>query len=139
MSDDNEQQLRQDPKICECCRLQLDGLSGVSVSQLLVFIKMVFIDGSIKEVLKTILFHGKTRGDDIFQSFNDSFLEINDAVHELVLLTTDGTPAMTRENLELIWLCKNYPTFPNYCVIHQQHLCTKVINFQNVISVVQKL
>jgi hypothetical protein len=59
MSDDNEQQLRQDLQICECCRLQLDGLSGASVSQLLVFVKMVFIDGSIKEVLKTILFHGR--------------------------------------------------------------------------------
>jgi hypothetical protein len=66
MSDDNEQQIRQDLEICEISSLQLDESTEVSdVSQLLVFIQMVFNDDNIKELLKTIPLHRKTRGKDI--------------------------------------------------------------------------
>jgi hypothetical protein len=68
MSDDIEQKMRQDLEICEFSSLQLDESTDVSdVSQSLVFIRMVFNDGSIKEeLLKTIPLHGKTRDEDIF-------------------------------------------------------------------------
>jgi hypothetical protein len=71
MSDDTEQQMRQDLEICEFFSLQLDESTDVSdVSQLLVFIRMVFNYGNIKEeLLKIIPLHGKTRGEDIFQGF----------------------------------------------------------------------
>jgi hypothetical protein len=106
MSDDNEQQMRQDLEICEFFSLKLDESTDVSdVSQLLVFVQMVFNDGSIKEeLLKTIPLHGKTRGEDIFQSFYTSLLEINVPIHKLVSITTDGPPAMTSENVGLIGL-----------------------------------
>jgi hypothetical protein len=126
LPDDTEQQMRQDLEICEYFSLQLDESTDISdVSQLLVFIRMVFNDGNIKEeLLKTIPLHGKTKGDDIFQSFYASLLEMNVPIHKLVLITIDGAPAMTSENFGLIGLCKKDPAFPDFfsyhCGIHQQ-------------------
>jgi hypothetical protein len=85
--------------------------------------------------LKTVL-------EDIFQSFYASLLEMNVPIHKLVSVTTDGAPAMASENVGLIPLWKKVLAFPviysYHCVIHQQALCIKVINFQHVMSVVQK-
>jgi hypothetical protein len=68
---------------------------------------MVFCDGNIKgELLETVLLHGKTKSEDIFQSFYVSHLEMNVSIHELVSLTTHDTPAMTSENVGLIGLCR---------------------------------
>jgi len=93
--------------------------------------------------LKTIPLHEKARGEDILQSFYASLLEMNVPIHKLVSITKDGTLAMTSENSSLIGLCKNDPAFPDifsyHCVIHQQALCTNVINFQHVMSTVQKI
>jgi hypothetical protein len=93
--------------------------------------------------LKTILLYGKTRGKDLFQSFYASLLEMYVPIHKLVSLTTDGTPTMTSANVGLIGLCKKDPIFLDFysyhCVIYQQALCTNVINFQHVMSVVQKI
>jgi hypothetical protein len=66
---------------------------------------------------------------------------MNVPIHKLVSITIDGAPAMISENAGLNRLCKKDPAFPDFsyhCVIHQQALCTKVIDFQNVMSVVQK-
>jgi hypothetical protein len=78
----NTEQLRQNSEICESVSLQLDQSTDASnVSQLLVFIWMVFSYGNIKtELLKTILLQGKTRGEDIFQSFYAS-LSGNECSH----------------------------------------------------------
>jgi hypothetical protein len=68
---------------------------------------------------------------------------MNVSIHKLVSIITDGAPAMTGENVGFIGLCKKDPAFPIFfsyhCVIHQQALCTKVIDFQHVMSVVQKI
>jgi hypothetical protein len=78
---------------------------------------MVLNDGNIKEeLLKTIPLHGKTRGEDIFQSFYDSLLEMNVPIHKLVSITTDGAPAMTSENVGLIGLCKKIPLSQTFLV-----------------------
>jgi hypothetical protein len=53
-------------------------------------------------------------------------------------ITKDGAPAMTSENAGLIGLCKPDPAFPG-SVIHHQSLYTKAIDFQHVMSVVQKI
>jgi hypothetical protein len=119
-SDDNEQKLRQDLDICGFFSLQLDEATDVcDIYQLRVFIWIVFIDGKIKELLKT-------RGEDIFQRFYASLLEINVPIHKLVSVTTDGAPAMTSKNVGLIGLYKKNPVFTDFfschCVIHQQTL-----------------
>ena len=59
---------RQDVKIGEFFILQLDESTNVcSVSQLLVFIWIVFSDGISKDKLqKAVALHGKIKGEDIF-------------------------------------------------------------------------
>jgi hypothetical protein len=68
---------------------------------------------------------------------------MNVPIHKLESGTTDGAPALTSENVGLIGLCKKDPGFPDFfsyhCVIHQQVLCTKVIDSQHVMIAVQKL
>jgi hypothetical protein len=97
----------EDLEICEFFCLQLhDSTDVCDASQLLIFIWMFFSDDNFKEeLLKTVLLHGKTRSEDIFQSFYASLLEMNVPIHKLVSVTTDSTPAMTNENVVLIWLC----------------------------------
>jgi hypothetical protein len=45
---------------------------------------------------------------------------------------------MTSEQLGLIGLAKNSPLSHLTCAIHQQDLHTEVVNFQHMISIVQK-
>jgi hypothetical protein len=109
ISDDNEQ-LRQGLEICEFFSLQLDESAVCDASQLLVFIRKFFSDGNIKEdLLKPVPLHGKTRGENIFQSFHTSLLEMNVPIHKFVSITTDGPPTMTTGNVGLIGLCKKIP------------------------------
>ena len=63
-------------------------------------------------------------------------LEVNVPIHKPVSIITDGVPATTNENVSLIGLCKNI--FSYHCVVHQQPLCSKVINFEREMSVVEK-
>jgi hypothetical protein len=71
-----------------------------------------------------------------FQSFYTNPLEMNVPIHKLVSVTTDGAPAMTSQNVGLIALCKKDRAFPGpftcHSVIHQQAVCTEVIDFQHV-------
>jgi hypothetical protein len=70
MSDDAEQQLGEVLEICEFFGIQLDESTDIcEVFQLLAFITIVFNDGNIKELLKTVPLHWRTGGEDIFQSF----------------------------------------------------------------------
>jgi len=76
---------------------------------------MIFDNDNIKEVLlKTIPLHGKTTGEDTFQNFYASLLEMNVPIHKLVSVTTDDIPAMTSENVCLTELCKKDPTLPDF-------------------------
>jgi hypothetical protein len=66
-----------------------------------------------------------------------------DPIHKLLLVNTDGAPAMTSENIGLIELCEKDPDFPYsfsyHCVVHQQAVCTKMTDFKRVMSVVQQI
>jgi hypothetical protein len=85
---------------------QYESADVCAASQSLVFIRMVFSDGYIKEeLLKTTLLRRKTRGEDAFQSFYASLLEIKLPIHKLVSVTTEGAPAMITENVGSIGLC----------------------------------
>jgi hypothetical protein len=55
---------------------------------------MVFNDDNIKEeLLKAISLHGNNRGEDIFQRFHASLLEMNIPTHKLVSNTKDSASA----------------------------------------------
>jgi hypothetical protein len=78
-------------------------------------------------MLRKIPLHGKARGEDIFQGFYANLLEVNTPIHKFVLITTDGAPATTNENADLIELCKKKCRFPKlffsfHSIIHQEAL-----------------
>uniref|UniRef100_A0A803JGL7 DUF4371 domain-containing protein n=1 Tax=Xenopus tropicalis TaxID=8364 RepID=A0A803JGL7_XENTR len=145
MSDDVCHQMKRDVHQCEFFSLQFDESTDVvDTAHLNIFIRMIFKDTSIKEDLFAVLpLKGKTRGEDIYQAFKDYIQQLNVPLHKLVSITTDGAPAMVGSKLGFISLCRNDPAFPpflNYhCVIHQESLCSKVIDFHHVMKVVVKI
>lgn len=64
-------------------------------------------------------------------------------IERLVSITTDGTPSMTGRHSGFIAHCKKDPDFPkivNYhCVIHQQAICAKVLEFDHIMRPVVKI
>ena len=92
MAEDLTQQLWKDVADCESFSLQLDESTDVSdTAQLCIFIRMVFTDMTAKEELLTLLpMKEHTRGEDIFQSFNNFITKTQLPVHKLVSITTDG-------------------------------------------------
>jgi hypothetical protein len=63
---------------------------------------MILNHGNIKEgLMKTVPLHRKTGREGIFQSSYASRLEMIVLLHKLVSVTTDGTSAMTSENVRL--------------------------------------
>jgi hypothetical protein len=74
---------------------------------------MVFNDGSIKlELLTTVLLHGNSRGENIFQSLNGSLLQMNIPIHKLLSVTADGAPVVTNGSAGLTELYKKRSCFP---------------------------
>ncbi|XP_028127688.2 general transcription factor II-I repeat domain-containing protein 2A-like [Diabrotica virgifera virgifera] len=105
---------------------------------------MIFDDFTAKEELvKIIPLKGRIRGEDIFSSVQDYFISENIPLQKLVGITTDGAPAFTGVHYGFIALCRKYDTFPNFltyrCIVHQQALCGKFLNADNVMKVVVKL
>ncbi|CAL9685305.1 unnamed protein product [Knipowitschia caucasica] len=145
MSVDVEEQLRRDIDMCECFSLQFDESTDImDVSQLCVFIRMVFEDMSAKEELLSILpMKGHTRGEDIFNAFMELVTKIKLPLFKLISMTTDGAPAMTGRTNGFIALCKDSESFPDilnyHCIIHQQALCGKVLNMKNVMDNAMKI
>lgn len=145
MAVDVEEQLRKDIDACECFSLQFDESTDmVDVAQLCVFIRMVFEDMSAKEELLTILpLKGHTRGEDIFNAFMGFVSETKLPLFKLISITTDGAPAMMGRNSGFIALCKEHESFPNilnyHCIIHQQALCGKILNMNEVMDIVIKI
>lgn len=145
MSEDVEQQLRNDINTCLCFSLQFDeSTDAVDVAQLCVFIRLVFHDMSAKEELLTILpLKGHTRGSDIFETFMEFVTKTHLPLFKLVSITTDGAPSMVGRTSGFVALCKqseSLPDFLNYhCIIHQQGLCGKILNMKDVMDVTTKI
>ncbi|GFU21836.1 DUF4371 domain-containing protein [Trichonephila clavipes] len=89
-------QLIEDIINCICFSLQFDeSVDVVDISQLSIFVRMVFQDMSIKEELMTILpLKKKTRGEDVYCAFKKYIEEKNIPIYKVVSMTTDGAPSM---------------------------------------------
>ncbi|XP_069494446.1 general transcription factor II-I repeat domain-containing protein 2-like [Ambystoma mexicanum] len=145
MSEDVDLQFRSDLEKCDFMSLQFDESTDIEdTAQLSIFIRMVFEDSSVKEgILAVLPLMGKTRGEDIYQAFKMFIKDINIPLQKLVAVTTDGAPAMIVRNIGFVALCRRDPDFPEFrsyhCIIHQQSLCSKVLNYQHVMTVVLKI
>lgn len=85
----------------------------------------------------------RTRGEDIYNEFKKYVCDNDIPIHKFVAITTDGDPAMRSVCTGFIELCRNdhdFPDFVNYhCVIHQQALVGKVMDFSHVMTLVVKV
>ena len=108
-----------------------------STAQLMVFVRMVFSDFSVREEMPILLpLKNTTKAIDIYEAVKRCFTEINIPLHKLVLVTTDGAAAMTGRHSGFIERCRGDPDFPHLvsyqCIIHQQAICAKVMGFDHV-------
>lgn len=142
---DLKEQLKKDIEDCSAFSLQVDESTDVvDISQLIIFIRMIFIDFSTKEELLTIIpLKGKTRGEDIFSSFKTFLNNTQLPLFKLVSITSDGAPAMVGRYNGFINLCRaddDFPDFLSYhCIIHQQTLCAKVLNMADIMTTAFKI
>lgn len=145
LSSDVDRQVLEDLKRCEYFSLQFDeSVDIVNTAQLAIFVRMSFKDSTTNEDFLTLLhLKVKTRGQDMYEQFKQYVRENNIPIQKLAAMTTDGAPAMIGVRAGLISLCRNDPDFPafvNYhCVIHQQALVSKVVDFSHVMSPVVKV
>ncbi|KAG8451802.1 hypothetical protein GDO86_003847 [Hymenochirus boettgeri] len=108
------------------------------------FVRMVFSDFEVKEELvKIIPLKGHTRGEDIYSKVKEYLISENIQIQKLVSITTDGAPAFTGRTNGFLALCRKDSSFPKFfsyhCIIHQQALCAKFLNMNDVIKTVIKI
>ncbi|KAK7925082.1 hypothetical protein WMY93_007392 [Mugilogobius chulae] len=145
LSKDVDHQVQKDLSNCEYFSLQLDeSVDIVDTAQLVVFVRMAFSDSSTKEDFLTLLhLKERTRGEDIYNEVKRYMSDNNIPIHKLVAITTDGAPAMCGVHNGFIALCRNDPDFPDFvnyhCVIHQQALTGKAVDFSHVMTLVVKV
>ncbi|KAK7907121.1 hypothetical protein WMY93_015733 [Mugilogobius chulae] len=101
-------------------------------------------DFSTKEEFLTLLpLKTTTRGIDIYNAVKNYLVEKKVPIERLVLITSDGAPAMTGRHSGFIAHCKSDPDFPKFlnyhCIIHQQAICAKVLDFDHVMGPVVKI
>lgn len=145
ISRDLETKLKNDIADCKYFSLQFDESTDVTdTAQLCVFIRLVFSDMSAKEELLTMLaLKESTRGEDIYTAFMSYVNETELPIYKLLCITTDGAPSMTGNKNGFVALCRANDDFPSFfafhCIIHQQVLCSKILNIKDVMSIVTKI
>ena len=145
MSENVTHQLYRDFNNCSSFSLQLDESTDIKdAAQLVVFIRMVFEDWTIKEeVLGMITLKERTRGIDMYNAFKNFCFETKLPLWKLVSITTDGAKSMVGNENGLIALCRKDDDFPDFlqyhCIIHQQVLCSKRLNTKEVMDVAFKI
>ena len=144
MSEDVTHQLNNDCNNCACFSLQLDESTDIrDAAQVIVFIRMVFYDWSIKEeVLGIITLKERTRGIHIFNAFKIYCFEINLPLWKLMSVTTDRARSMVGSVNDFIALCEKDDDFPYFlkyhCITHQQALCSKRLNTKELMDIAFK-
>lgn len=129
------EQLEKDLGLCKWFSIQCDEcVDSSSTEQLMVFLRMVFSDFSVKEEFLTLLpLKTTTRGVDIYDAMK-YFMDKNVPFEKLVSVTTDGAPAMTDQPTGFIALCRGNPDFPKflhyYCIIVCWCMCAKAMGFE---------
>jgi len=142
---DIELQLRNDINNCEFCSLCLDeSCDNTYISQLAVFIRLVFSDATVKdEFLSLEPLLSTTRGQDAYDALIKLMKRFSVPPQKLVSVTTDGAPSMVGVHNGLIALARQDVTFPKFkayhCIIHQESLCASRIGYADVMKTVVEI
>ncbi|XP_067132424.1 general transcription factor II-I repeat domain-containing protein 2-like [Centruroides vittatus] len=118
-----------------------------NITQLAVFIRGCDVNLKIsEELLEIIPMHNTTTGADIFDALMEVLKKYKLPLEKLVCLATDGAPTTTGITKGVVArlkeTCKqhgnnNFEHF--HCIIHQQVLCSKVLNIGHVLKIVTKI
>ncbi|CAB3237252.1 unnamed protein product [Arctia plantaginis] len=118
-----------------------------STAQLLIFIRGVTQDFEVlEELLGMCSLKGQTREVDILNVLLDERSKTNLDLSKLMGVATDGAPSMIGVNSGLVTLLKKHLQEKNiiaedlmqfHCIIHQEALCSKKIEFQKLNSEIE--
>ncbi|CAK1591146.1 unnamed protein product [Parnassius mnemosyne] len=146
LSSNIAEQLNEKTKTIEFFSLALDESTDNSfTAQLLIFIRGVTQDFEVlEELLGMCSLKGQTRGVDILNVLLDECSKTDLDLSKLSGVATDGAPSMIGVNSGLVTLLKKHLQEKNinaedfmqfHYIIHQEALCSKKIEFQNVMKV----
>ena len=116
-------------------------------AQLAIFVKGVDIELNVTEELLSLQpIKDTTTGADIYSEVQDAFEKFGMDLSTLCGIATDGARAMSGAGIGLVGLLKsalrekklsdNIAVF--HCIIHQQNLCAKTLNYKHVFGPVTK-
>ncbi|XP_077087099.1 general transcription factor II-I repeat domain-containing protein 2A-like [Siphateles boraxobius] len=112
--------------------------------QLAIFVRFVSEDCTIKEELLDIVpLKDRTRGIDLKETLMAVVEKADLQLSKLTAISTDGAPAMLGSGKGLVGLCKADDRFPEFwtfhCIIHQEHLVSKKLNFDHIMKPVLEI
>jgi hypothetical protein len=117
------------------------------IAQLAIFIRGCNVKLKVtEELLEIVPMHDTTTGADIFEALMEVINKYKLPLEKLVCLATDGAPAMTGNTKGVVAKikekCKEYGNSyleHFHCIIHQEALCSKVLNIGHVLKKVTNI
>ncbi|XP_075423872.1 general transcription factor II-I repeat domain-containing protein 2-like [Ascaphus truei] len=118
------------------------------VAQLAVFLRPCDTDFKIfEELLELVPMRDTTTGQDIFDCVYELLQKYNLPLSKITSVATDGAPSMTGKTNGFVALLRKKQSeiyegskiHHTHCIIHQEVLCTKVINMENVLTSIKKI
>lgn len=148
MAESLREKLRNKSMEYECFSIAIDESTDVTdIAQLAIFIRACDINLQItEELLELVPLHGTTTSEDIYNKVEEVLSQYNLQMEKLVCLATDGAATMVghANGVGARLLSKIREKQPEYmfahfhCIIHQQALCSKVLQLDQVLKPVTK-